>query len=185
MILTAKANQFHFKFPRGFFPPEIVEKYEKYLKATPTSFKKLEDYINHTIQAVSFPEISLDNPVQTNASRFPHKSRNGFEAIRLIDKRFTVDLKHTEGYLSYYVFFESLLEFGSHKELVKWLPDLSLVTTSFDNLSVVNIKMSEVLYSGLSTLSLNYTNVKNEFNTFQVSFDYNNLDINFDFLNGK
>lgn len=182
MILSAKQNQFFFKFPRGFFPKEIVEKYEKFLKSYPTSFKKLEDYINHTIQAVTFPEFSFDNPEQVQASRFSHKSRNGFETLRLLDKSFVVDLKHTEGFLNYYVFLESIVKWGEHSKQERWLPPLEVVTTTYDNLSVIKFKMEEVLYKGISPLSLNFTNVKNEFNTFQVSFDYNIPNIDFEFL---
>ena len=60
MILNAKNNQFVFRFPKGFIYPEIEEKYNYYLKRLPTPFENILDYVNHTVQSVTFPSVQAD-----------------------------------------------------------------------------------------------------------------------------
>ncbi len=55
MLLNPKGNSFYFVFPRGFFPPVVVDKYMPYIKKQPIPFDNINDYMNSTIQTIGFP----------------------------------------------------------------------------------------------------------------------------------
>jgi hypothetical protein len=44
MILNARQNLFDFRFPKGFFFPEIEEKYKPYIRALPLPIDNVSDF---------------------------------------------------------------------------------------------------------------------------------------------
>ena len=77
MILNSKNNQFIFKLPKGFIYPDIEEKYNFYLKRLPTPFETITDYVNHTIQSVTFPAVNSDEVEQWVGRRTGVDDQNG------------------------------------------------------------------------------------------------------------
>ena len=65
MILNARANSFYFVFPRGFFPPGIQDKYFQYIKSQSLPYDTLTQFMNSTIQSVSFPSLTAGSVTQT------------------------------------------------------------------------------------------------------------------------
>lgn len=105
MILNARNNQFVFRLPKGFLSQQLEEKYSFYLKRLPTPFGSMLDYLNHTIQSVTFPQVSADEVEQTLDKR-PQYWRQSWDLERVITKEFTVTFKTADGFLNYWVLFE-------------------------------------------------------------------------------
>jgi hypothetical protein len=183
MNLNAKSNLFKLVFPIGFFPDKIVKKYEKYLQKSQIPYNNFYDFMNSTVQSVTIPTLDGEIVEQKGAYRVAQKWRSGFEAIRSIERSFTVEFKLVESFMNYFALMECFLDFYSFQNKYEYLGNISIEVYDTDLLSTIKIKYGDVLYKGLSTaITFNHGDVRNQFKTFSVSFAYNNLDIDFDFI---
>lgn len=182
MNLNAKSNLFKFVFPVGFFPEKIVKKYERYLEKSQIPYKNFNDFINSTIQSVTIPTLNGEIVEQKGNYRVAQKWRSGFEAIRSIERSFTVEFKLVESFMNYFAFMEAFLDFYSFQNKYEYLGDMTLEIYDTDLLRTLKIKYGSVLYKDISTpITFNHGDVRNQFKTFSINFAYNNLDIDFDF----
>lgn len=183
MNLNAKSNLFKLVFPIGFFPDKIVKKYEKYLQKSQIPYNNFYDFMNSTVQSVTIPTLNGEIVEQKGAYRVAQKWRSGFEAIRSIDRSFTVEFKLVESFMNYFALMECFLDFYSFQAKYEYLGDISIEVYDTDLLRTIKIKYGDVLYKGLQTaITFNHGDVRNQFKTFSMSFEYNNLDIDFDFI---
>jgi len=183
MHLNVKSNLFKLVFPIGFFPEKIVKKYEKYLQKSQIPYNNFYDFMNSTVQSVTIPTLDGEIVEQKGAYRVAQKWRSGFEAIRSIDRSFTVEFKLVESFMNYFALMECFLDFYSFQNKYEYLGDISIEIYDTDLLRTLKIKYGDVLYKGLQTaITFNHGDVRNQFKTFSVSFAYNNLDIDFDFI---
>lgn len=183
MNLNAKSNLFRFTFPVGFFPKKITDKYERYLEKSQIPFKNFEDFINSTIQSVTIPSLNGDIVEQKGAYRVAQKWRSGFETIRMLERSFTVEFKLVESFMNYFALMEAFFEFHDFQTKVEYLSDLVLEVYDTDLLRTLKIKYGQVLYKSIPTaISFNHGDVRNTFKTFSINFVYNNLEIDFDFI---
>lgn len=183
MNLNAKANLFKFTFPVGFFPEEVVTKYERYIEKSQIPYKSFYDFMNSTIQTVTIPSLNVDIVEQNGAYRVAQKWRSGYETIRMIDRSFTVEFKLVESFMNYFALMEAFFEFNSFQTKEEHLPDMVLEVYDTDLLRTLKIKYGQVLYKSIPTaISFNHGDVRNQFKTFSAVFAYNNLEIDFDFI---
>ena len=188
MILNSKNNQFVFRFPKGFIANEVQEKYNFYLKRLPTPFENILDYVNHTIQAVTFPPVDTDlveqwvgRRIQAGEKTVTKNSQVWRQAVdleRAIPKNFTVSLKAADGYLNYWVLFENLKHFLTITNREEYLPDMNLMYLDRDGYQILNIDFRQPIFKGISEVEMNYSSTAMEFKTFTVDFKYNWFDIN-------
>lgn len=191
MILNAKSNQFRFLFPKGFIYPEIEEKYSRFLKKIPGPFESMNDYVNHTIQGITFPSIQADTNEQINGrevysdndsnenflTKNPRSVKGSFDLSRVLDKNFTVTLKAADGFLNYWILFENLQKFLQVYNPDQYVPDFQIQYLDFMGYQFSTINYRKVLFTGISEMELAYNSVAMDFRTFTVSFKYSNFDI--------
>lgn len=188
MILNSKNNQFVFRFPKGFIYPEIEEKYNYYLKRLPTPFESITDYVNHTIQSVTFPSVASDEIEQwvgrktgvdgKNITKNPQYWRQSLDLERVVPKEFTVNLKTADGYLNYWVLFETYRHYLMVPNTEDYFPDLNLMYLDRDGYQMLTVDFRQPLMKGISEVEMNYSATAMEFRTFAVNFKYNTFDIN-------
>ncbi len=188
MILNAKNNQFVFRFPKGFIYPEIEEKYNYYLKRLPTPFENITDYVNHTIQSVTFPSVASEEIEQwvgrktgvdgKNITKNPQYWRQSLDLDRVVPKEFTVNLKTADGYLNYWVLFETYRYYLTVPNTEDYFPDLNLMYLDRDGYQMLTVDFRQPLMKGISEVEMNYSATAMEFRTFAVNFKYNTFDIN-------
>jgi hypothetical protein len=188
MILNSKNNQFVFRFPKGFIAEEVEQKYNFYIKRLPTPFENILDYVNHTIQSVTFPSVSSDVVEQWVGRRIqaddrtvtknPQRWRQTVDLERAIPKDFTVNLKAADGYLNYWVLFENLKYFLTITNREEYLPDMNLIYLDREGYQILNIDFRQPIFRGISEVEMNYSATAMEFRTFSVEFSYNWFDIN-------
>jgi len=188
VILNAKNNQFVFRFPKGFIYPEIEEKYNYYLKRLPTPFENITDYVNHTIQSVTFPSVASDEIEQwvgrktgvdgKNITKNPQYWRQSLDLERVVPKEFTVNLKTADGYLNYWVLFETYRYYLTVPNTEDYFPDLNLMYLDRDGYQMLTVDFRQPLMKGISEVEMNYSATAMEFRTFAVNFKYNTFDIN-------
>lgn len=188
MILNSKNNQFVFRFPKGFIKPEIEEKYNFYLKRLPTPFENILDYVNHTVQSVSFPSVASEEVEQwvgrktsvdgKNVTKNPQYWRQSLDIGRIISKEFTVTLKAADAYLNYWVLFEVYKDFLDIPNMQDYFPDMNLMYLDREGYQMLTVDFRQPLMKGISEVEMNYSATAMEFRTFSVNFKYNTFDIN-------
>ena len=98
-ILNAKLTQFAIWFPRDFLYPEIRERWTPIVKRLKLPYLTLEDYINATVQSITFPEVIL-TPATQNQTMFNIRYRGGKELEPLLDKNLNITFKLSEGFIT-------------------------------------------------------------------------------------
>jgi hypothetical protein len=187
MILNAKNNQFVFRFPKGFISPELEQKYNFYLKRLPTPFANITDYVNHTIQSVTFPSVASDEVEQwvgrrtmvdgKTVTKNPQYWRQSLDLERIIPKEFTVSLKAADGYLNYWVLYEVYRDYLTVPNMEDYFPDMSIMYLDRDGYQILTIDFQQPLMKGISEVEMNYSSTALEFRTFTVNFKYNRFNI--------
>jgi hypothetical protein len=187
MILNSKNNQFVFRFPKGFIPADLEEKYNFYLKRLPTPFANITDYVNHTVQSVTFPSVASDEVEQwvgrrTSAgekfvSKNPQYWRQSLDLERVVPKEFSVNLKATDGYLNYWVLYETYRNYLSIPNMDDYFPDMNIMYLDRDGYQVLTVDFKQPIMKGISEVEMNYSSTAIEFRTFTVNFKYNTFNI--------
>ena len=179
MILNAKNNQFVFRFPKGFIYPEIEEKYNFYLKRLPTPFESILDYVNHTVQSITFPSVSADIVEQwvgrrtlvddRTITKNPQIWRQSVDLDRVIPKEFTVNLKAADGYLNYWVLYETFREYLRISNVDDYFPNMNVMYLDREGYQMLTVDFKQPLMTGISEVEMNYSSTAMEFRTFGVN----------------
>ena len=191
MILGAKNNQFLFRLPKGFIYPDIEKKYNYYLKRLPTPFETITDYVNHTIQSITFPAVGSDEVMQyvgrkvsvdtpqgrRNITKNPQYYRQAQDLEKVVPKEFTVNFKVADGYLNYWVIYETFREFLYITNEADYFPDMNVMFLDRDGYQLLTITYKQPLIKGIDSVEMNYSSTAMEFRTFGVNFKYNNFEI--------
>lgn len=172
MILNARQNLFDFRFPKGFFFPQIEEKYRAYIRALPLPIDSVSDFLNHTIQSFTLPSISVPSTEQILSAR---KTiwRGHLPQHLLTNQKFTVAFKLTEGYINYFVLYDQLRLFLEFDNEIEYLPTCRLRLLDYGGKEFVAIKLQQITMTNLSTLELSYTSALPEQKTFTCEFTFN------------
>lgn len=188
MILNSKNNQYVFRFPKGFIYPDLEEKYNFYLKRIPTPFESITDYVNHTIQSVTFPSVSsevveqyvgrqIDTDTRRGLTKNPQQWRESVDFEKAISKEFTINFKLADGYLNYWVLYETYIKYLEYTNMEDYMPDLNLAYLDRDGYELLKILYRQPLISNISELEMNYAATAMEFRTFSMGIKYNIFEI--------
>lgn len=183
MILNSKFTYFYFRFPNGWFYPQIVEKYDIFFKKQKNIYTNLEDYMSFSLQSFEWPPISPDLPQQAfnQVTKF---YKTGWNAERHFEQSFTLTFKVTEGFLSYFIMLEQFLEYWRLKENDEvFLPDLYLLLLDHNGYANLQVVFSDIVFQSISNLTLSYANILPEFQMFTAIFRFKKIKIKvLDFL---
>ena len=177
MLLNSKFSNFDFRFPKGFFFPEIEERYDIFFKRQPIPYTNLTDYVNYTVQSVSWPAVTTDTTEQLFKDAIK-TYKGGFEAPRYFDRTFDVTFRTTEGYLNYWIMHDQFFkywEWGPEHEM--FLPDFNLKILDHSGYLVMTMIFKDVVFSGLSELELSYANNVPEYKSFNATFKFKIIDL--------
>ena len=130
MNLTTVNNQFHFNLPLDFIPESREERYMDLLKAKRKLAPSVIDYINSTIQSVSFPSINF--PVVNNPQILKRKQikwKTVGNIFDLFDDTITVTFLNVDSNINYIIMLDVLM---NHYLNVDKPYDSSIVVTMLD-----------------------------------------------------
>lgn len=176
MILNSLNNQFVVKFPPGFFYPEIVERWTPVVNRMKLPYETLEDFINATVQSITFPSVELP-PVEQGQSQFKIQYRPGKELEPLIEKNLTVTFKLSEGLISYWILFEQVEQFLEYEQTVPFWPPMYVSFLDHKGFELVAFSFEKIIPLNLSQFEISYAQTAAEFNTFQMTLRYNRFGI--------
>lgn len=179
MNLTTVNNQFHFSLPLDFIPESREERYMDLLKAKRKLAPSVIDYINSTIQTVSFPSINF--PVVNNPQILKRKQikwKTVGNIYDLFDDTITVTFLNVDSNINYIIMLDVLM---NHYLNVDKPYDSSIVVTMLDQnrQALYHIQFRDVIWTGMSdnTFAFNDSAVQNK--TFTATFTYNFIDFEY------
>ena len=176
MILNSLNNQFVVSFPKNFFYPEIHARWEPIVRRLKTPYQSLEDFINACVQSLDFPEMSLQEVEQTQ-QQYKIAWRGGKELEPVFDKNLSVTFKLSEGFISYWIFFEQIEQFLSYSQTVPFWPPMYVSFLDHHGFELVAFTFEKMIPKRLSQFQITYAQTAAEFNTFQLNIRYNRFTI--------
>jgi len=176
MILNAKQNQFAIYFSSNFFYPEIIDKWTPIVARLKLPFDTLEDFINSCVQSVSFPGINLQT-VEQQDGQYRNTWRGGKELEPIIDKTLNINFKLSEGFLSYWIFWQQIDLYLRYGESKPWFPPLHISFLDHHGFELINYTFERITPLTLSSFDANYAQVAADFQTFSLSLKYNRFKV--------
>lgn len=194
LSLSPRYDLFRFSFPKDFLPKEVEEKYQTILNKNQGVIVTPIDYLNESIQGVTFPGIS-DILVQ----QAQHSTNGGTRRLGKINvepktdiiyqtssnpldkitKEFKVTFRYNQGLYNYFMMYESIF-YQVYKNLEGGhIPVLYVELLNGEGNRVSRIVFKDVLMDGIDGLEFNYNKVDREAGTFDVTFKFNNIDFEF------
>lgn len=177
MILNSLNNQFVVQFPKGFFYPEIVARWTPVVNRLKLPYETLEDFINATVQSITFPAVELPAVTQPQG-QFKIMQRPGKELEPLVEKNLTVTFKLSEGFISYWIIFEQIELFQEYGERIPFWPPMYVSFLDHHGFELVAFSFEKIIPLNLSQFEISYAQTAAEFNTFSLLLRYNRWQIN-------
>jgi hypothetical protein len=178
MILNSRNNLYDFRFPRKFVPDEVSDKYRAYLNRIPGSLLADPiDYINYSIQGINIPGISFDPTTQADNDGTTRYHRGAIPIQNTITREFTVTMQLLDGFINYWIMMDTLLYYYARSTKEPYTQPLTLRVLDAEGASVAYMEFQKPIMNSINELSLNMAQNVAEFNTFEVTFFYNKLDL--------
>ena len=177
MILNARANSFFFVFPKGFFPPGVEDKYFQYIKSQSIPYDTLTQYMNSTIQSVTFPSLAASSVTQTRPLGKTITYQSATPIQNMFSQGFNVTFRMASGFINYFVMLETMLEHLNFKNPQLFVENLPLQVLDNSGNVIATVQFKGVTISSLSELNLNYTQNAPTATSFTAGFNYNYLSI--------
>lgn len=173
---TTLNNQFHFNLPLDFIPEDLEERYLALLGSKRKLYTSVIDYLNSTIQSISFPGINF--PVVSNPQILKRKEikwKTVPNIYDLFDDTITVTFLSVDSNINYLILLDILT---SHYLNVDKPYDENLLMTVIDENrnAIYHIGFRDVIWTGLSDslFAFNDQTISNK--TFTATFTYNFID---------
>jgi hypothetical protein len=178
MILNSRNNLYDFRFPRKFIPDEVSDKYRPYLNRVPGSLLADPiDYVNYSIQGINIPGISFDPTTQADNDGTTRYHRGAVPIQNTITREFTVTMQLLDGFINYWIMMDTLLYYYARSTKEPYTQPLTLRVLDAEGASVAYMEFQKPIMNSINELSLNMAQNVAEFNTFEVTFFYNKLDL--------
>ena len=175
-ILNSKLNMFQVWLPKNFFYPEIDKRWTPVVKRLKLQYQTLEDFVNATIQGVTFPEMVLA-PVSQPQTMFDIKYRGGKELEPILDKNLVVTFKLIEGFITYWMLFEQIELYQKYLSTNPFWPSMYISFLDHHGFELVVFEFEKIVPTGMSRFDVNYSTVAADFNTFTLNLTYNRFKI--------
>jgi hypothetical protein len=169
-------NQFTVWLPKTFFYPEIIERWTPIVKRLKLQYESLEDFVNASIQSVTFPEMNLPTVHQQQA-QYPIDWRGGKELEPVLDKTITITFKMIEGFITYWILWEQIETYLQYKDSNPWWPSAYVSFLDHHGFELVVFEFEKITPLGLSQFDVSYSQVTAEFSSFRLSMRYNRFNI--------
>lgn len=195
LSLSPRYDLFRFQFPRDFLPTEVSEKYANIIAKEPGVICTPIDYLNESVQGVSFPGIS-----DVNISQAQHSSNSNNRTLNKlnvepkteiihtstsnpldkINKEFKVTLRMNQGLYNYFMLYETLFHYICKPILRDEEPVLYVELMDEDGVVRSRIKYMDCHMDGIDGLDFTFNKTERDSGTFEITFKFNNID--FDIL---
>lgn len=196
LSLSPRFDLFHFAFPKDYFPEPVLEKYQRIINKNQAVIIDPVNYLNESIQGISIPGISDLNISQSQSAhntirRTPNRINiepihenyypSATNPVNNIEKEFKVTFRQNQGLYNYFMMYETIFYRVCKPELYAKGDDVFTIDLLDEKGSIsANIFLMQPLISGIDGLEFNYSKIDRESETFDVMFNFNN--VNFEFV---
>ncbi len=179
MIINSRSTNFWFLWGKGFFPAEIVTKYTPYIRRHPIPYDTMDNFMSSSIQSLTFPTLSMDPVQQTRLYGKKQEYKSSTPVKDLINREITITMKSFEGYINYWIFMETMLQYLSFDEPnpKMYFDDFQLRLLDQEGRGVSACKFKGLYFKSLSEISLSYSDNNPDFRTFSATFGYFEMQI--------
>lgn len=182
MILNSRNNSFALFLPPDFFAEEIKEKYKKYYQSLILPYDTIEDFMSSTIQSIDFPGWNMQPVGQTRILGKKQDYKNSTPIPDLFTREFSITFKMTDSFLNYWIFLDNAYNYLDFSNKTSdYLSPIRLSFLSNEGYLVSSVVFNKPILKSQDGISMSYSSVSPNFNTFKVSFAYFDFDINVDF----
>lgn len=199
LSLNANKDNWQLIFDNDFIPEEIKNKYTKVLSLKKSFITDPVSFVNESVQKIqvlgfngaSFQQqqttvgYPLRDQTRTAENYFQHAAsdvnyRSVANPIQIIDKTLNVQFRMDQGFLNYFIIFESFFYKYCRDTTYEDL-DQFFVINIYNELNEVycRIKLYHPIIDSMDMLDLDFSNVKPSQDTFQVVFKYTNIEFEF------
>lgn len=177
MLVSARNNQFKFSFPRNFIPGVVSDKYRKYFNRMPGGLiKEPIDFLNYSIQSINLPGPSFTPSEQNDFPGNTRSFRSSLPLQQMFEKTLTVTMQAFDGWVNYWMAVELFEYYYSISGKHPFLPEgIGVEMLDGNGYTLVTVQLKDMIMTGVSSLDLNFSSNTVEFQTFDLSFTYNNL----------
>ncbi len=199
MFLNARSDLFKVEFPRNFIPKSIKEKYEPYVFRMPTMINDVSDLINYTIQTVTIPTMNYTPAEQmkpegknrfvpeepspnslgsstTEAGR-TRRWRSSQNIQEIFTKEFQVTFQLIDGHINYWIMLDTLLYYYNFQNKERFSESIPVRILDAEGNVMFTALFVDCLFTGLTEYQLSYSDLSQEFKTFDATFQYNTLNL--------
>jgi len=180
-------RQFRFQFPKTFFGNDILERYGKFLAVRNYSICDPFEWINESVQGLTFPGIKQPQTQQErtwynqdvdntkNSHLLPSSAveyRSSTNVLTHMDKELKITMRHSESFLTWFMMYETYFyQYQLPQENIeKWYIDLLNDT----NAIIGKLYIDFPIFSEIDPLEFAY-NSTNEELTFDVGIKFSNF----------
>lgn len=173
---TTLNNQFHFTLPDNFIPDELETRYIEFLGSKRKLYTRVIDYINSSIQSISFPGINfptVNNPQILKRKQIKWKTVGNI--YDLYDEVITVTFLSVDSNLNYMMLHDILT---NHYLNTDEAYDQNILITAVDENrdAIYHISFRDVIWTGLGDNIFAYNDQTIQSKTFTATFVYNFID---------
>ena len=186
MILQNRNDLFKIEIPRVFVPKDIKARYEPYVYRMPTAVTDISDLINYSIQSITIPNFNYQ-PVEQTKPGYTDKSRGTVKKWRqslsqemLIDRTFTITFQLLDGNVNYWILLETFFHYYGFDNKKPYTCDIPLRIFDNEGICMYTTIFKDCLFTGLNQFTLSYSELTPEFRTFEATFAFNELEVNFE-----
>ena len=199
LSLSPRLDLFVFRFPKDFLPEEIEKKYTLLLNQEKSLIRTPIEYLNESIQGISFPGISdllidqqqiSQHPENLNAQSGLKMKRVNVEPARnnvtyspknilsQIGGEFTVTLRKNQGLYNYFMIYETIFyKVLKEYDNVTKKDDLFEIDILDSTGKVIGrVKLFQPRIDGIDGLEFSYNKLERQVETFDLKFRFNNID---------
>lgn len=200
MILNARHNGFVISLPQNFFNDEINEKYKDYYRNLMVPYRSLSDFMASTIQTIDIPGFESKLPMQLEQLGKKRELHSSVPIAEQFTRTMKLTFKLTDGWLSYFIFLDNMLNYLEFLNLPEsntqnkslgqafskspivhenhpFFSPIRLTILNNEGYALVSVIFNRPQITGLTNFQLSYAKVKPEFQSFAVTFNFYNFDI--------
>lgn len=201
LSLNPRYDLVKFKFPKDFLPEDVEEKYAKFLSRETAVINSPIEYLNESIQRLTIPGITdlVITQMQHGSNDISTKQKTSSKALGKINvepktdisykttenpldkitKEFKVTFRHNQGYMNYFMLFESIFYRACKPLNHPCDPVFTIELLSETGTIIAVIKLTDVFIDGIDGIELDYSKTDRQADTFDVTFKFNNIDYEF------
>jgi len=198
LSLAPRFDLFRILLPKDYFPKEVLDKYDAILSKNQGVLTSSIDYLNESITGITFPGIDDLIQEQEQVGRnimkeIPglhgkiniephhiHHSMNSGNPLAKIETEFKISFRRNQGLLNYWMLYETIFHRYVKPELFDMDHDqFTLYILDESGTPTVKVLLMQPVISGIDGLDFSYDRIERQKETFDVTFKFNDIDVDF------